>query len=371
MKSILTLLISVIVLASCSQTDKDVLKAKIKENKAAIQELKKENEKLEDELAKLSDQEEKPKIPVIAKTVTPQTFNHYIEANGLLEADEIAMISPEVAGRVEKIHVSEGQHVQKGQLLVSLNSKVLTNAIKEIETNLALAKTVYERQKNLWDQNIGSEIEYLQAKAQKESLESNLKAQKEQLKYYNVTAPFSGMVDDVIIKVGELASPGLTSILQMVNLGKMKVNADISEIYIPSIQKGDSIRLSFTTYPDLIIEAPLYRTGNIVHPDNRTFNIQVLLNNADNRLKPNMMATLKIKDYSMENALVVPSTIIKNDISGKFLFTLIEGKAQKVYVKTGRSYLDETVVLEGLKPGDKVITKGFNTVSNGVPVAQK
>lgn len=371
MKKIFTLLLSALILASCAETDTEKIKAEIKANKEKIQELKDKNSKLEEDLAKVDTVQVKHRIPVITKQIKPKTFNHFIETSGLLEAKEIAYISPEVPGQITKIHVREGQRVKKGELLVSLNSSVIKNAIREIETNLELATTTYKKRENLWNQNIGSEIEYLQAKAQKESLESTLKSQKEQLRMYNVTAPFSGFVDDIMLKEGELSSPGATTVLSLVNLDKMKVNSDVSEVHLPSIHKGDTIKLTFSTYPDLVIETPVSRTSNIVHPDNRTFNVQIVLDNIDNKLKPNMMAKLQIKDYSLSKALVVPSAVIKNDISGKFLFTVNDGKAQKVYVETGRSYKDETVITDGLSSGDQVVVEGFNTVSNGALVAEK
>ncbi|WP_066630192.1 efflux RND transporter periplasmic adaptor subunit [Labilibacter marinus] len=371
MKKIFTLLFSVLLLASCTETDTEKIKAEIKANKAQIQELKAKNKELEEELAKVDTVEIKHRIPIITRTISTKTFNHFIETSGLLEAKEIAYISPEVPGQVTKIHVMEGQRVNKGQLLISLNSSVIKNAIREIETNLELATTTFKKQENLWNQNIGSEIEYLQAKAQKESLESTLESQNEQLKMYNVTAPFSGIVDDIIIKEGEHSSPGMTNVLSLVNLDKMKVNSDVSEVYLPAIHKGDTVKLSFSTYPDLIIETPISRTSNIVHPDNRTFNVQIVLDNINNKLKPNMMAKLQIKDYSLSNAITVPSAIIKNDISGKFLFTVQEGQAQKVYIETGRSYKDETLVTKGLMAGDVVVVEGYNTVSNGALVAEK
>ncbi|TLX72099.1 efflux RND transporter periplasmic adaptor subunit [Labilibacter sediminis] len=371
MKKIFTILVSALLVSSCAETDADKIKAKIKANKEKIQELKAKNEDLAEDLAKIDTVQVKHRIPVITKQIMPQTFNHFIETNGLMEAKEIAYISPEVPGQITKIHVIEGQRVHKGDLLISLNSSVIRNAIREIETNLELATTTFNKRTNLWNQNIGSEIEYLQAKAQKESLESALESQKEQLKMYNVTAPFSGIVDDIILKEGELSSPGATTVLSLVNLNTMKVNSDVSEIYLPRIHKGDTIMLTFSTYPDLLIETPISRTSNIIHPDNRTFNVQVELDNVDGKLKPNMMAKLLIKDYSLNNAMVVPSAIIKNDITGKFLFSVHNGKAQKVYVETGRSYKDETVITKGLNSGDQVVVEGFNTVSNGALVAEK
>ncbi len=369
MKKIIFYAISFLILAGCAGSEKDELKAKLKENKEAINALKKENKKIEKKLAELVSEHEIHKIPVRIETVIPQAFNHYILTSGILEAENIAMINPEVAAQITNIHVKEGQRVSKGQLLASLNSNIISNSIKEIQANLNLATKVYNKQKNLWDQKIGSEVEYLQAKTQKESLESSLAAQQAQLALYNVRAPFSGIVDNIISKEGELSSPAAGGIMQLVNLSKMKINTDISEIYIPSIHKGDTVKVTFTTYPGMELYCPIKQTGNIIHPDNRTFNILLSLNNMDEKLKPNMVATLEINDFNMQNALIVPSTIIKNDISGKFLFIVDKDKnAQKVYVETGRSYKDKTVITSGLKGSEKIIVEGFNTVSNGAPV---
>ncbi len=354
----------IVFVIGCSSSDKDEIKSKISENRKTIKALKKENLILENQLKGMSGDSIKFKLPVVVQVINKRVFKHFIQANGLLEAVQSANISPEVPAQIREIHVEEGERVNKGQLLVSLNSNTLANAIKEIQTNLELATDVYNKQKSLWDQNIGSEIEYLQAKTNKEALESALKTQKSQLELYHIRAPFDGIVDNIISKEGELSSPGAV-ILQFVNLKQMKVNAEVSEAFVPYVSKGDTVELSFSTYPDLIIEAPVSRTGNIIHPQNRTFNVQVVLKNNDELLKPNMMTSLKINDYRADNALVVPSSIIKNDITGKFLFIVQNNEAKKVYVESGRSYQDETVIIKGLSEGDQIIVEGYNTVSNG------
>jgi len=364
MKKVLIHIIFASFIISCSTTEKDQIRSKINENRQTIKTLKKENLNLEKQLKNLSEDSVKFRLPVVVKSVKKQVFKHFIQANGILEAMQSANISPEVPAQIKTIHVTEGQRVSKGQLLVSLNSNVLSNAIQEIESNLELATDVYTKQKSLWDQNIGSEIEFLQAKTNKEALESALKTQKAQLDLYYIKAPFDGIVDNIISKEGELSSPG-SVILQFVNLNKMKINAEVSEAFIPYVSKGDTVELTFSTYPDLMIQAEVTRTGNIIHPQNRTFNVQVVLNNTKEQLKPNMMASIKINDYKIDDALVVPSAIIKNDITGKFLFIVQNNEAKKVYVESGRSYQDETVVLKGLNDDDQIIVEGFNTVSNG------
>jgi len=356
-------------ITACSKSPADELKAKIKENKDTIRELKKENTKLEKELKKLLAGADTlaHMIPVEIETINPAKFSHYIEVNGVLEAEESANITGEIPAQIKTIHVKDGQRVSKGQLLVTLNSETASNNLAETEASLELATTVFNRQKNLWDQNIGSEVEYLQAKSNKERLESVLAALKAQVDLYNIRAPFSGIVDNITGKEGELASPG-APILMLVNLYKMKIKTDVSEVYLPSIKTGDTAQVSFYTFPDKIIKCPIKRTGNIVHPDNRTFNVEISVDNSSEQLKPNMMARLLINDFSQENALIVPSAVIKKDIVGKFLFIEDDGIAKKVYVETGKSYMDKTVILNGLESGNNIIISGYNTVSNNAPV---
>ncbi len=317
-------------------------------------------------------------IPVKIKNVKYEPFRHYIEVQGNIEAVENAYISPEMGGQIKKIHVREGQRVSKGQLLISLNTDVTESSIQEVKTGLELAKKLYDKQKSLWEQNIGSEMQYLEAKNAYEQTEARLKTLKAQLEMSNVRAPFDGIIDDIFQKEGELGTPGF-QLLQMVNLSKLKIAAEVSEIYMPSITKGKMIEVGIPTYPDMKINVPIYRTGNVINPANRTFKIEVQLNNKNERLKPNMFAVMKINDLTIDSAIIVPSNIIKKDILKtseggfkEFLFTAEEKDskviAQKVYVETGQSYNNESVVRGGLNPGEKVIIEGYNTVSTGTEV---
>ncbi len=311
---------------------------------------------------------------VEVKTVSPELFEHHFTVNGSVEAVEDAFISPELGGQVKAVHVKEGQRVRKGQLLVSLNSDVLNSSIAEVESGLELATTLYERQKGLWEKKIGTEIQYLQAKTNKESLESRLKALKAQLKMNKIQSPIHGIVDEVFQKVGELAVPGL-QLMQVVNLKKVYINADVSESYLAKVHKGDTVGVHFPSYPELDTEVNVFRTGNVVKKQNRTFRVQLLLDNEAESLKPNMLAQLTIKDFSADAALLVPSIVLKNDLQGTYLFVTekSDGKtaAKKIYVTPGISSKGKTMVTEGLKPGQQVIVKGFNLVKNGMPVRLK
>lgn len=315
------------------------------------------------------------KIPVEVLSVQPQTFNHYFNVKANVEAVEYAIISPETPGQIKKIYVNEGQHVNKGDLLLKQNSAVVEGQIRSVKTQLNLAKITYNKQKELWlEKKVGSEIQYLQAKTQYESLQEQLKTLQAQLAMSEIKAPFSGIVDKINSKEGELASPGM-QIIQLVNLSKMKFVGDISETYLPVINKGDTVDISFSTYPDFKLREPIYRTGNIINPSNRTFEIEVRAKNISGKLKPNMISTITINDYTKDSALVVPSIIIKKDFEKQFIFVAVEGDsatiASKVYVETGRSYKDKTIITKGVDIGDKVIVKGYNIVSNGSLVEVK
>jgi len=298
-------------------------------------------------------------------------FQHYFSANGTVEAVDYAYISPEINGQIKEIHVKEGQRVQKGHLLVSLNSEVIRNGIKELESGLELAQTVFNKRKDLWEKNIGSEIQYLQAKTEKDSMENRLESLKAQLKMANIKAPISGIVDKIHLKAGELASPGLP-LIQLVDLSKVYVNTEVSEAYLPKLQKGDIVNVSFPTFPQLSRETPIHRTGNIIRVENRTFLVQLKLDNTEEKLKPNMIAIVKMKDFYAQSALVVPSIIIKNDLTGSYCYVAqsVDGKltAQKAYVEPGLSEGHMTMINKGLEAGQEVITEGYNLVKHGMAV---
>jgi len=366
MKKILIVLI-IGFLASCSakvdqpETKEDILN-QISEYKKEMVELNKKLTTLEEELI---DMEGGIKgTPVYTSKIEFQEFNHYFEVNGSVEAINAAYISPEINGQVKEIFVKEGYKVSKGQPLIKLNSSITESSIKEVETALELANTVFEKQTQLWDKNIGSELDYLQAKNNKEALESKLETLHAQAEMAIVRSPINGIVDEIIVKEGELAAPGM-QVVQVVNLDGLYVNADVSEAYIIKIKKGDIVNLEFPSLPDLKMEIPVYRTGNIVKSANRTFTVQLKINNVENMIKPNILAKIRINDYTAKQAIIVPSIILKQDMIGTYLFKVNDSKAHKTYVETGKSYKGNTMVTKGLIVGDEVIVNGYNQVSDG------
>ena len=310
-------------------------------------------------------------VKVRTKEAVAANFSHYINVSGNVEAEQYAFISPQANGQITKIYVNEGDYVQKGALLIQLNDNIIRNTIAEVENSLNLATITFKKQENLWKQKIGSEIQYLQAKTQKESLEKKLKTLNSQLALTQIRAPFTGYVDNIVLKEGELASPGIR-VLELVNLRKMLIKADISEKYLSKISKGDTVNITFPDFPNFTKTARISRIGKIVNPNNRAFKIEVRFDNKDEKIKPNIIASLKIRDELVENAIAVPSIIIKNDFDKKFIFIAKKSGnsyiAKKVIIETGISYKDKTIITKGLNIGDKYIYEGFNLVTDGFKI---
>lgn len=373
MKKLLAILV-IAILASCSsKVDKpesiEEIQNQISDYKKQVSNLNLKINELEKELSSKSNNDVKG-TTVAVKKLSFEPFNHYIEVNGTVEAINAAYISPEINGQIKEIYVKEGDRVSKGQLLIRINSSITANTINEVETSLELAKTVYAKQKQLWDKNIGSEMDYLQAKNNMESLESRLNTLQAQMDMAMIKAPIDGVVDVVNVKDGELAIPGM-QMMQIIDLRDLYVNADVSESYLTKVRKGDAVLLEFPSYPDYSMTVPVYRIGNVVKPANRTFKIQLKIQNTNNEIKPNVLAKIKINDFSSDKALLIPSIITKQDLQGKYVYTVNPNDmtAKKVYIETGMSYLGKTMVVSGLSEGDQVIVEGFSQVSAGTKLS--
>ncbi len=311
------------------------------------------------------------RLKVTTEKILFQKFEHYFEINGSVEAEKSAFVSPETNGQIKKIHVKEGDRVRKGDLLVELNTKILENSLEEIKTALELSKIIFKKQDELWKQKIGSEIQYLQAKNQKESLERKLETLESQLDMGKVKAPISGIIDDIFLKKGEMAAAGM-QLIQLINLRSVYVNADVSESYLSKIKKGDLVNLNFPSYPDFNKNAKIYRIGNFINPSNRTFKIEIRLENRDEKLKPNLLAMLKIKDFYEEKAILIESEIIKKDAKGEYLYVKTKNNnkyfAKKTYIETGVSDNEKTMITKGLQVNQEVIKDGYNIVKDGMEI---
>jgi len=371
----IAIILSLFLLMSCGQEGSSDKKAELDSYRQKVEEYNQKIEALEAELE--TEMEEAPPgalLPVEVKEIIPEALSRYFEVSGVLEAVQDANISPEMNGQIERVAVQRGARVKKGALLVKLNTDITEKSMAEIKTSLELAQRVFDKQEELWQQQIGSEIQYLEAKNAVESLEARLATLEEQLEMAHIRAPFSGIIDDIMVKAGELAAPGVP-VVHLVDLSVMRVSARVSEAYLTAVSKGDWIELRFPTYPEDKLKAAVTRLGEVIDPKTRTFTLEVELKNPGEKLKPNMLTSVRIEDFSDAGAKVVPSSILRQDFNGTFLF-LAEDRdaapsARKVYVETGITVQDKTQILEGISVGDLVITKGFNLVSDGSPIAIK
>jgi len=376
MKKYLSILL-VAMLAGCSSTESpEAIRAKISALKDQSLDINHQINELEKQLESMeNDEQMSGYVPVKTETLTKQLFEHFIIVNGKVELVEEAMVSPEANGQITKIHVEKGQRVSKGDVLITLNTSIIENSIAELKLGLELATKIFEKQKGLWEQNIGSELQYLEAKNAKESLEHKLKTLNSQLEMSIVRAPFSGIVDDIYLKEGELASPG-RAVLYLANLQKLKIVTDVSETLLPKIHVGDVVSVKFPTYNDIKLQAPIHRIGNLIDPKTRTIKVEILVDNIEGKIKPNQIAMLSIKDFEAKQDLVVPSIVVKQDSRGEFLFVTDKNEegnaiATKKYVTSGLSYFDRTMILDGISEGQKVIVAGYNQVGNGSLIEER
>jgi RND family efflux transporter MFP subunit len=357
-------------IAACNQQDNSLggKKARLAELKTQSSGLQTEIRKLEEEIASMdSSASSEVKVKqVLITEVQSSEFRHYVSVQGTLEAEENLMVSPKMPGMVKDIRVKEGDVVSKGQVLVVLDDEVLKKSIDELKAGLDQVTVLYEKQKSLWDQKIGTELQYLTLKNQKESLEIKMITLKAQLGQAMVTAPFSGVIDAVFIKTGSMAAPG-APLLQLVNTNLLKASAKVPDSYVSFIKQGDQVLVNF---PDLNKEvaASVSYVGRIVDPLSRTFKIEVKLPSSDPGLKPNLLAMVRINDKSLKEAIVIQENIIQPTENGKVLFVAgsENGKqvAEQRTVTTGLSYNGKVVILSGLEKGDKLITTGYQDLSD-------
>lgn len=313
-------------------------------------------------------------VPLVTTlSVEQKTFEHFFEAHGTAEAKKNAVIYPNAPGNVRGILVSEGQKVSKGQKLLDLDSDILAKQRQEVQANYELARTTFEKQKKLWDQNIGSEIQFLQAKAQMEALEATMATLHEQERMQEIRAPFSGHVDEIFINLGEMASPQMP-VVRMVDLGEMHIEADVSESHIANVQEGDPVQVSFPSISVAFNSTIAYK-GQFINPGNRSFKIWVEMPKEGGQVLPNALGKVKIRDHVQDSAIVIPTRLIQEDGEGRsFVYAVSNGdgnlKAKKVFVENTLSYQGESLINSesGLKADETLIDEGSRLVVDGQEV---
>lgn len=299
-----------------------------------------------------------------------ENFDHFITVQADMKTRKNVAIFPEFAGRLLRFYVKEGQQVKKGTLLASIDDGGLQQQLEQLKLQLELAKTTFERSQRLWDQKIGTEIQYLEAKTRYESQEQQVAQMKEQLAKTKVYAPFSGTVDELLANEGANLLPGATPILRIVNLKQMYAEAQLPERHLSAVRKGTPV----------IVEMPMLNSqqqtqvqtlGNFINPNNRTFRIEAPLENTNGQIKPNLMGKMKINDYSNPQAIMIPQRIVRENTEGKtYIFTLKSTEAEGIYitqqqfVALGMASENKVEVVAGIAVGDRIVDEVANSIED-------
>jgi len=355
---------------SCGQQEIDLagLKAQLKEYKDEYHELGNKIEDLEQEISEKDTSfaaNNRKSVLVTTVKAKNESFQHYVEVTGSVLSKKNVNISAEVSGRVQEIKALEGMRVAKGQVLAVIDAESVDNSIDELEKQLELANILFEKQQRLWNKEIGTEVQFLEAKNRKETLEKNLASLKTQKNKATIRAPFHGTIEEVTVRLGELVQPGMP-IVNFVGESDLYIEGDISESFVGVLEKGDSVRVEFPSIGKEI-DTKVTAVGAIINPDNRTFKVEVFLPNLQH-VKPNMVSILRIKDYENKKAITVPTNLIQRDNKGEYVFVVNDGKAVKRYITKGETYHRVSEIKEGLSGGETLVDKGFREVAEGSKV---
>ncbi len=371
MKKLVLIAASFLLIACGEKSTEDLIKDKniteLKNRKATIQS---ELEKID---AALLNGNKTPETEALVSVITLKdtVFNHYLEIQGNVNTKDNILVQPEFSGTLTILNVKAGQRVSKGQILGKVDDAGMSQQLASIENQYALAKTTFERQKNLWDKKIGSEIQFLQAQAQMISAQKSVAQMRAQVAKTVIRAPFSGTIDDVFVERGQVVAPNPQGLMRIVNLSNMYVSTTVPETYIGKLKVGTAVDV-FLTSLGKTYKGKVRQVASFINPSNRSFGIEVSVPNPDNLLRPNQVAQLKIIDYAIKNAIVVPTNVVQEDgKNNKFVFiaTNINGKkgvAKKVVVKVGKSSDNVTEILSGLTANDVIITEGANSIADGM-----
>lgn len=386
MKNLITILIITLTVASCSnsKTTKLSVDGLIAEgNEVSLKkrqiELKAQQQTLNADLKKidlaLNGDDNNSKNPLVTTFISEESnFMHFLELQGNVVTKQNIVLYPEYSGTLTNMYVKEGQQVKKGQKLARIDDGGLSQQIAQMEVQVALAETTYERQKRLWEQKIGSEIQFLQAEATYKSQQNSLKQLQVQLDKTIVKAPFSGIIDDVYTEQGSVVSPGQSQLLRIVNLKNMYIEAEVPESHLLNVTKGKKVEAHFPILGKTL-ETKVRQVGNYIDPSNRSFKIEVSVKNVDGQIKPNLTSRLKINDYSNPNAILIPQSIIsENSQSQQYIYVVTDkdaknlAHAQRVIIETGLTQGDFIEVISGLDKDTEIIQEGARNVKAGQKV---
>ena len=382
MKNIYLLILITVFLNSCSNkkqlsleevlvtNDVELLKSRKSEIDAKLEELSLDLDQLNNKLSILNKDRNTPLITTI--TTSEQKFNHFIELQGNVKTKQNVLVYPEMPGILNKVYVKEGQKVIKDEILATIDDGGLSQQLLLLKSNEQLAKTTFERQKRLWDQQIGSEIQYLQAKTSYNSQKNATRQLKKQLGKFTIRAPFSGIIDNIFKEKGTVVAPGPgAEIFRIINLSNMYIETDVPESYISSIKKNKMVEVNFPIL-GRSYDTSIRQVGNFINPSNRTFRIEVGIPNLDGEIKPNLTAKLRLNDYSNSNAILIPQSIISENAKGQqFIYVVKDNKeknqvyAERLVIETGKTNGDFIEVTKNLDANVEVILEGARSVNNG------
>mgnify|MGYP006143241891 FL=1 len=382
MKNIYLLFLSAIIFNSCSNktalsvdeilATNDVVKISSKkiEIDTELERLTTSLNKLNSKLNSLNKDKNTPLITTFK--AQEQVFDHFIELQGNVQTKQNVLVYPEMPGILKKVFVKEGQQVVKDQLLAIIDDGGLSQQVLLLEANEQLAKTTFERQKRLWDQKIGSEMQFLQAKTSYNSQKSATKQLKQQLGKFTINAPFSGIIDDVFKEKGTVVAPGQgAEIFRIINLSDMYIETDVPENYITSITKDKMVEVNFPILGETF-NSTVRQVGNFINPSNRSFKIEVGVSNLEGKIKPNLTAKLKLNDYTNQYAILIPQSIISENAKGEQFIYIVKDKkennlavAERLVIETGKTQGDFIEVTKNLTSDTEIIMEGARSVNNG------
>ena len=387
MKKLPILLIAVISLYSCGGEDQSVAEIISGQNLEAIRAKKNEIttqqklidaqlKSLDSAIAILGNEEKLPLVNTL--TAKKEIFNHYLELQGDVSTKQNVLIYPEMAGTLQRVYVKEGDRVSKGQVLATIDDGGMSSQLNQLKTQASLAKTTFERQERLWNQNIGSEIQYLQAKTNYEAAENMVSQAQSQLGKSTIRAPFSGIIDNVIKDQGTVVAPGQGSeVFRIVNLSDMYIEVEVPEAYLGNVTKGKEALVYFPILGDSVV-TKIRETGNFINPSNRSFEAEIPVPNKEGKIKPNLSAKVNINDYTSEDAILIPTSIISENADGEqYVFVADEPNAdgesvvKRTIITTGKTQDAAIEVLTGLNDGDHIIKEGARSVKDGQKVKIK
>ena len=368
--------IGCVVFASCRVKDNSLealdvegKRALVKEKREAIRQLEAEIDQLNQEIVEIDSVQVELSKSVSAIPIVKEEFERHVDIQGRIISDDFVNVVAEVPGRIVEIKFSEGDWVQKGQLVARLDLESIKKQIDEVQISLSLAEDIFQRQERLWNQKIGSEVQYLQAKNNKERLEKSLESLNFQLSRSNIYAPISGVVDREFLKTGEVSSPGMP-IIQLLNTSKVKVEADLPERYLAIVKRGMSVKLTFPSINEQM-EGRVHLLGRSIDEANRTLKVEIRPLRRNELLKPNLLTEIRMLELRLEDVIAVPAEYVLQEVDGtEYVYLVEEGdgnklRASKRYVETGETSEGRIVIVSGLEGGETMVAKGSRNVSDG------